>query len=498
MIAFVLPKTIDAAMVEEIAEGKHPALEEQLVQIARRDPQSLKGVVIKPPRYSASSIQNFADCERKFYWPTVAGLDTAATESQKFGTKLHLYAERWLRDRIDPPNTDEAGRLLHVGLAALPKPGTPGMMVEEKFELKVPGLSVVITGTKDLVIRPQEKDATSFQLWDHKTMKSVRYFGEKTKPWLSGNIQANVYAFAEWAKLAELGFDNLRVVDKRWPYYFRREKQVEVLRVVDDLGHVRQRFEQDAVPLVRRMVAIAEERPRASDVPQADESVCEAYGGCGHRARCFGYGLTTENKMGILAGKFGKAAISAKVNQAQGAGTAINPPAPKPWTPPAQENNAPELAALQDEEQQEEAAAPPPPKKAAKPKGATAKVAAVAEQTEKAFAPRAGKGKDLRTPGTNPAHNYWLCLGARPTFGFEAEIHDVDRIVGTAQANATATSGKDHFRQEFGGHALLEAAFASWMEENAIEGAVHVPADMSTAAKDVVGLLRAHAALVIE
>lgn len=58
---------IDAQMVEEIAEGQHPALEEQLVQIARRDPQSLKDVVVKPPRYSASSIQSFADCESGVY-----------------------------------------------------------------------------------------------------------------------------------------------------------------------------------------------------------------------------------------------------------------------------------------------------------------------------------------------------------------------------------------------------------------------------------------------
>lgn len=488
---------VDEKTIEALARGELPELERELVIRARAG--TLKGVVTKPPRYSASSIQAFADCERKYLWPTVAGLDTAATESQRFGTKLHKHVELWLKDGTPPPSTDEAGRLAQVGLGALPKPNAAGMAVEEQFELRVPGLPVTITGTKDLVVRPSEEQATSFQLWDHKTMKDVRYFGEKTKPWLSGNIQANVYAFAEWVTLGELGFNNLRVVDKRWVYYFRRQKQVEVLRVVDDLGHVRERFEKDVVPLVHKMAAMAKERPRAGDVPRADESVCEAYGGCGHRARCFGYGLTGGGAtVGILAGKFGKAAISAKVNEAQGkapthAATAVNPPAPRPYTPPKslatayEEANDP--ASTDDAPTEQEA---PPPKKTAKPKGAEKKVAEVAAQTEKAFAPKS-KGQDLRTPGSNPGHDFWLFLGCAPQKGFSVEPTLLEDIVGTAQANASQGMQSGHYREGYG---LLEIAFAAWLEENALTGAVVVDPN-SIVARDVLGLLKAHASVVI-
>lgn len=491
-----LPK-IDAALVEAIAEGQYPALEEQLVQIARREPQTLKDVVTKPPRYSASSIQSFADCARKFYWPTVAGLDTAATESQKFGTKLHKHVELWLKDGTPPPSTDEAGRLAQVGLGALPKPNAAGMAVEEQFELRVPGLPVTITGTKDLVVRPlpDQPASTSFQLWDHKTMKDVRYYGEKTKPWLSGNIQANVYAFAEWVKLGELGFNNLRVVDKRWVYYFRRQKQVEVLRVVDDLAHVRERFEKDVVPLVHKMAAMAKERPRVGDVPRADESVCSQFGGCGHRARCFGFGSKEDSVLGILAGKFGKAAISAKVNEAQGkapthAATAVNPPAPRPYTPPAAA--AAEVEAMEDAQLAEEEQVTPPPKKVGRPKGSKEKVAEVAAQTEKAFAPKA-KGQDLRTPGSNPGHDFWLFLGCAPQKGFTVEPTLLEDIIGTAQANASQGMQSGHYREGYG---LLEIAFAAWLEENALTGAVVVDPN-SIVARDVLGLLKAHASVVI-
>lgn len=485
---------INAEMVEALVLGKHPKLEQELVQIARRG--ELKGIVTKPPRYSATTIQWFADCERKFYWPAVAGLDSPGSPAQGFGTRLHKIQENYLNNNELPPRTTAEGMLASIGLPLLPKHGTPGLYVEQPFEMIFEGLPVAITGTRDFGVDPIEKDAKGFLLGDHKTARSMNPMWRKTKAWLRDNIQANLYAFTKHAELHALGFTDLKVVDKQWIYYYKDEKQADKLRQVDTLDHVGEQFETVIRPLVAKMAAMVEAAPKISDVAlPADRSVCDAYGGCPHRARCFGMGQRENENMGVLAGKFTKQAIVERVTTT-GAGTAVNPPPPKPQAAPIvvpAELAAPTVVV--PAEAPEASLAEEKPKrgrpKGQKPEERPAEAEAAA-QVERVFA------VSPRTPGYNPEHSYWLIYGARPTRGFAAAVIDVDQIVGVAQANATAASGKEHFRLEYGGHALLEAAFASFMEEAPLVGAICVPAEMSSAAKDVIGLLRAHAALVIE
>ncbi|MCC6811361.1 MAG: PD-(D/E)XK nuclease family protein, partial [Deltaproteobacteria bacterium] len=102
--------------------------EKDLVVLARAG--QLKGVVKKPPRISATTIQNFADCERRFYWAALAGLDTPPSESMKFGTKLHVHQERWLKHGT-PQGDDAPGKLASLGAMLLPRPKAPGLAVEE-------------------------------------------------------------------------------------------------------------------------------------------------------------------------------------------------------------------------------------------------------------------------------------------------------------------------------------------------------------------------------
>ncbi|MCC6808512.1 MAG: hypothetical protein IT381_13890, partial [Deltaproteobacteria bacterium] len=438
------------------------------------------------------------------------------------------HQERWLKHGT-PQGDDAPGKLASLGAMLLPRPKAPGLAVEESFELlpKQTGLPVSITGTKDFVVRPGELDAKGFLLGDHKTMGQRRYFHEKTKAWLEGNIQSNVYAYAEWVQLHAQGFTELRVVDKQWIYYFRDDKAVEKLRSVQGLDDVRERFERDVVPRVRAMAAMVAAAPKVSDVPEAPgRESCDSYGGCPHRARCFGFGAGSAfagagatrfsksgiiariegavvapeglaqqeaEDMGLLAGKFGKATIAEKAKTLpppKGA-TGINPPAPKPYTPPVQEETqAEEEMALETAQ----AIVEEQPKKAAKPKGAEKRVAEVAAQTEKAFAPK--QVGDLRAPGGNPAHDYWLFIGCAPTKGFSVEATDLASLLGTAQANAANAAGSSHYRQG-NSYGLLESAFAAWMEENAIVGAVFVADPKTIAARDVIDLLRAHANVVV-
>lgn len=536
--------------VELLTGRKHPhqtELERALVALAREG--QLFGVNKKPARYSATTIQWFVDCQRKFYWPTVAGLEDPPSPAQAFGTALHALQEKYLLTGELPPRHTPEGILASIGLPLLPKPGTPGLYVEEPFEAQFDGIPVVITGTRDFGVDPQDVGAPGFLLGDHKTARSKRY--PKTKEWLRGNIQSNLYAYTKWAELYARGFTSLKLVDKQWAYYYKEEREAEKVRAVDSLEHVAQQFDDVIKPAVIKMATMAAEAPRISDVPlPEDRSVCDSYGGCPHRARCFGFG-NRENAMGVMAGRFTQQAIQQKAQQiaqpaaqaapAQGAGPAINPPpaprtapkvvakpaAPPPPPPPAEEERFVDEAGLPCDAQgnplvnadgercdwdgnpievegatevpaAQEATAPieapaEKPKRTRKPKAETTAAAPAQEETREARMPTGSR----TAPGYNPKHDFWLFVGARPAKGFDAPTAYVEEILGAAQAKAAASIGSDHYRAGSNNYGVLEAAFATWLEENALAGAVIVDPS-SIVARDVIGLLRAHAAVVVE
>ncbi len=205
--------------------------------------------------------------------------------------------------------------------------------------------------------------------------------------------------------------------------------------------------------------------------------------------------------MGVLAGGFTKSNIANKAAAIRGAGTAVKPPKPRAVPPPQEEEE--QVQEEQQEEEQAEEQTPPP--KAAKKQAAVKKSAPVQEDQEEqqvqeeqeAPAPRATrKGASRTSPGFNSKHDFWLFVGCMPAKGFEADLVAIEEIVGTAQANAAKSLGADHYRQG-NSYGVLEAAFATWMEENAVQGAVFVADPTTLAARDVIGLLRAHASVVI-
>ncbi len=187
-----------------------------------------------------------------------------------------------------------------------------------------------------------------------------------------------------------------------------------------------------------------------------------------------------------------------------GAGSAINPPKPKPMAPPKKLAPPPEVEEEEEEQVEEteeqevaeetEEEAPPPPK--AKPKAAP-KTKLTSSDDEDAPTPRKPGAAGRTTPGYNPEHNFWLFVGCAPTRGFDGAAVDIEQIIGAAQQDGAARNGKDHYR-EGSSYGLLEACFAKWLEENPLVGLIVVSDSTTLAARDVIGLLRAHAATVID
>ncbi len=505
-------------------------IERTLVQLAREG--NLQGVVEKPPRYSSTTIQWHDECARKFYWPTLAGLEEAPSPAQEVGTQLHKYQEDYLKEGKIPVQTNLAGRLAVLGHKLLPMPRSPGLLVEEPFEMDMDG--VPVTGTIDFTRNPTTPDgepdynAVGFLLGDHKTKKNKRY--PKTKPWLMTNIQSNLYAYARWGILHAMGYESLRIVDKQWVYYFKEDNSVEKLRSVDSLDHVAEQYETRIKPNLLGMQRMVRELPRIGDVPAADKSVCTAYFGCPHYNRCWGMGQRSEN-MGVVAGNFSKQNIAAKAQNIKagggvaaapvttpksaprtGAGTAVNPPPSRPAPvraapPPPMDEEPTEFVDADGnpcdaegnpfeavEPEQTPAPAPAPKRTRAKKNARTEQVEAAEPAQDEA--PASTPTRSRRAPGFNSGHNFWLFVGCRPAFGFDGEVMPIEHLVGGAQADAANGNDAAHYRDR-NSYGALESAFAKWLEENAIVGAVTVDPD-TIVARDVVGLLRAHAQVCIE
>lgn len=484
-----------------LAAGKLPDMELDLVQMARAG--KLRGAVGKPARYSATTTQAHADCARKFFWPTLAGLEQPDGPHFAFGTKLHKYNELYLLKGAIPSMDDAPGRLANKGLRHLPPRGTPGMRVERPFEIRFDGVPVPVTGTQDLVIDPKDKADPLVHLHDYKTARSLRY--QKTRAWLYTNIQANLYAKVRMMQLRAEGYA-VRLVQKKWHYYYKQENEApEPLKVVQSFDEVEEQYESAIKPNLLSMAAMVRDMPKIGDVKAADKSVCDQYGGCPHRARCFGYGQ--ERTMGMLAGRFGKDALNKKAEVIRGgmigAGASINPPKAAPMKAKAapvvvdvedddQIDEGVELEAAQEEQHEAAEVVAAPAKRGRKPKAAP--VEQVEDDNE---APTLLRGPSRLTPGYNSGHEYWLLVNAEISFGGTTEVTPIEKIIGSAQAEAAKALGGGHYRGGSQAYGVLEAAFATWLEENAVTGVVSIDKD-TIIARDVLSLLKTHASLVIE
>lgn len=101
---------------------------------------------------SASQIETFRRCPRKWFFAKILGYPSPSTPALELGVAVHEELERYLLASTTP------GPIASAGLDLLPKPPVDPELVEAFFALVDPSLPVPIVGKIDLLEPPESKE----------------------------------------------------------------------------------------------------------------------------------------------------------------------------------------------------------------------------------------------------------------------------------------------------------------------------------------------------
>lgn len=224
-------------------------------------------------RLSASQIETFTNCRRKWAWRYLDGVEESPSKAAELGRAVHAELEKYLSGG-DVDFTTEIGYIAASGLEHLPKPGTPGLLIEQEFHFEGPSGHTYL-GYKDL----EEPGIVT----DHKTAGDLKW--QKTADELRKDIQATLYAVDYFRKHPEEPHVGLR-----WVYYqTKNTRKSAVTHIRVSQPETWQRF-LEIEQIAEQMHEVSQDKPdgtpvRALDLP-ANINHCSAYGGCPHQGRC--------------------------------------------------------------------------------------------------------------------------------------------------------------------------------------------------------------------
>lgn len=223
-------------------------------------------------RLSASQVETFANCERKWAWRYVAQIEAPAGPGAELGKVVHAALESYFRSgSLD--FTTEVGYIAASGLEHLPPVGTFGLRIEEEFHFFGPSGHSYL-GYKDLQLPPTGE--TPGVVIDHKTTRDLRW--QKTEQDLRTDIQATLYAVDYFRE-----YPDEQEVELHWVYYLTgstRKSAITKIKVNQQAIWMEfQRIEK----IAERMAAAALKQPLELQ-PNVDH--CSAFGGCPYQGQC--------------------------------------------------------------------------------------------------------------------------------------------------------------------------------------------------------------------
>lgn len=250
-------------------------------------------------RLSASQVQTFSECQRKWSWRYVAGVEDEPSPAAELGRTVHAELQKYLEGG-EINFTTEIGYIAASGIEHLPKPGTPGIRTEAEFHFEGPSGHSYL-GYKDLEMPGV--------VYDHKTTSNLRW--QKTPEDLKKDIQATLYAVDYFRNHP----DELQV-ELRWVYYQTKDTRKSAVTVA--IRHQAEAW--DRFLEIEQIAATMEEAATKQPLELPPNiNHCSAYGGCPHQGRC---NLSPFDKMRAHMQNKLLESLQAKKN-----GAAVSPPA---------------------------------------------------------------------------------------------------------------------------------------------------------------------------
>ncbi len=245
---------------------------------------------------SASQIETYSGCKRKWGHRYIDKVEIPPNKSASDGSMIHSQFERYLKgESLDysTPAARLAAERAMPGIANLPPPGTPGMLVEHAFNLET-SKGLVFRGFVDLVVPDSATIPNASPLYvgdgcreyagvvpcivDHKSTSSFRW--AKSTDVLMTDVQAMIYAY--WA----MSHFKVPVVELLWNYVATKGAASTTRRHLRVLqSHVVEQFLGPITAVATELCVTYAAKPRVLDLPPSLEQ-CDAYGGCPYKGLC--------------------------------------------------------------------------------------------------------------------------------------------------------------------------------------------------------------------
>lgn len=245
---------------------------------------------------SATQVDNYSSCERKWWYQSVQKLGKDESYALSFGTDVHAIIECGLKggDPATGPYSKDAFALARVALAhdgwlmtTVAGRTLSSESVEIEFEDKET-FAAPVRGKIDLLLFDvyEEEKRVHVRIIDHKTTKNRRYIlGTKR---LRKNIQGLLYANHVFSRFEKM-FPGYEITIEFFLHYLIKEEDFDtpvvssVVYSEADLATGKAMINE----LLEKMHA--DSRKTIQDDVLTRPSACAKYGGCPFKNRCFGF-----------------------------------------------------------------------------------------------------------------------------------------------------------------------------------------------------------------
>ena len=141
---------------------------------------------------SASAIQTFQDCQRKFFSRYILREREPGTAATELGSEIHDYLETYILTGAIPDTSTSAGSLASLALEHIPAPMTENVGAEIDLDA-LPLTDACVVPFRGFIDLLDTRDEKNIILTDYKTSSNVKKYGKSPSD-LAENTQMVIYA----------------------------------------------------------------------------------------------------------------------------------------------------------------------------------------------------------------------------------------------------------------------------------------------------------------